>query len=85
MLIDANDLGRSANFDTAGKKYAAAYNNRGFKPDSVLHPIMLSDNGFSEKDANRRLLGGGMLPSDNGIAADTYRKKQPLLSPYASF
>ncbi len=86
MLVDANDYGRRNSFDGgAGKKYENSYKVADFHPDSILHPVMTSDNGYSQKDASRRLLGGGMLPSPNGISADTYKRRQPLYSPYASF
>jgi len=36
--------------------------------------------GSSERGQRRILIGGGMLPSGNGVALDTYEQKRPFLS-----
>ena len=49
-----------------------------FQPHSVLQPYIQSANGMSTQDANRRLVGGGMLPSMNGTSAATYQESRPM-------
>ena len=56
----------------------------GYQPHSVLNQIMPSPNGMAPRDASRQLLGGQTLPSQNGMSANTYQQKQPLMSPYRS-
>lgn len=51
-----------------------------FTPNSVLNAFMPSPNGMSAKDAQRRLLGGGMLPTSNARSAGTYEAERPILS-----
>lgn len=85
-LVYASDqLGRTDSFDQGKDARRMEYARQGFKPDSVLQPIMSSDNGFSERDADRRLLHGATLPTSNGMSENTYKKRQPLLSPYSAF
>ena len=55
-----------------------------FQPTSVLHQIMLSANGMSSRDADRRLLGGGMLPTGNSMSAQTNQASRPIISKYAN-
>ena len=52
-----------------------------FKPFSVeeLQNIP-SGNGYSAKDADRRLWGGGMRPTPNGQSQQTYQVSAPLQS-----
>lgn len=48
-----------------------------FRPTSVLHPIALSPNGYSQQDASRRLFTGhgvSFLPTSNGQSESTYQK-----------
>ena len=42
-----------------------------FTPISVLHQYIASPNGMSVRDSDRRLLGGGMLPTSNGMSPET--------------
>jgi hypothetical protein len=49
-----------------------------FQAHSVLQQYIQSGNGMSAQDASRRLVGGGTLPSPNGIAMDTYEASRPL-------
>jgi hypothetical protein len=53
-----------------------------FRPNSVLNPIGVSGSGLSSSDQNRRLYGGGMLPTANGASSDTATKRTMLDSPY---
>lgn len=56
-----------------------------FTPTSVLHQIQLSPrNGNSDKDAERTLLGGGQLPTNNSFSNQTAQAARPILSKYAS-
>lgn len=58
---------------------------QGFTPTSVLHQIQLSpQNGKSDKDADRTLLGGGQLPTNNSFSSETAQAARPILSKYAS-
>ena len=48
-----------------------------FRPTSVLHPVAMSANGFSQEDASRRLYTGygiSLLPTANGQSQQTYSK-----------
>lgn len=49
-----------------------------FQAHSVLQQYIPSANGLGTADAARRLVGGGMLPSPNGYAQDTYEASRPL-------
>lgn len=55
-----------------------------YTPHSVLDTIVKSPNGLGESDADRLLVGGGMLPSSNGRSASTESKRRFLDSPKAS-
>lgn len=55
-----------------------------FTPTSVLHQIMLSPNGYSAHDAQRRLLGGGLLPTVNSMSPETNEASRPIISKYTS-
>jgi hypothetical protein len=57
---------------------------RAFEPVSSLHQVIQSPNGMSAQDAPRRLLGGSMLPSSDGMSASTYEQKRPFLNPVMS-
>jgi hypothetical protein len=89
MLIQATtpDPGRNLSSVQFGAQlassnpHAEAYNSGAFHPTSVDHPLSLSPNGMSAKDARRQLLGGTHLPSANGMSENTYEKRQNLLSP----
>jgi hypothetical protein len=58
-----------------------------YHPTSVQQQIMLSSNGYSKADADRRTLGGAdnMLPTTNGQSESTYQQRMPLASPYRTF
>lgn len=89
MLIQATppDPGRNLNATQFGSQlassnpHAAEYSSGSFRPTSVDHPLSLSPNGMSAKDARRQLIGGSHLPSANGMSENTYEKRQNLLSP----
>ena len=51
-----------------------------FTPTSVLQPYINSPNGLGTKDASRMLVGGGLMPSSNGSAEDTWEKARPIRS-----
>jgi hypothetical protein len=55
-----------------------------FTPTSVLHQIMPSGNGMSARDADRRLYGGGMLPTGNSMSSQTNVASRPIVSKYAN-
>lgn len=52
-----------------------------FTPSSPLHQIIHSPNGSSAVDAQRQLIGGGQLPTANGMASNTYEQRRPFMSP----
>jgi hypothetical protein len=58
---------------------------REFAPTSVLHQVFRSPNGLSAGDAPRMTYEGGMMPTSNGMAADTYERARPFLSPSISY
>ena len=53
----------------------------GFHPTSILHQLINSANAMSSVDADRRLYGGGMMSTSNGMSADYYRESHPLATP----
>jgi hypothetical protein len=56
-----------------------------FTPQSVLHQLYLSpNNGNSPRDAQRVLIGGGRLKTDNGDSPESYEAGRFLASKYAS-
>jgi hypothetical protein len=54
---------------------------RTFVPTSVLHATSLSANGAAADTASRRIIGGQVMQSSNGMSADTYQKSFPLMRP----
>jgi hypothetical protein len=55
-----------------------------YTPTSVLDTLTKSPNGLGESDADRLLIGGGILPSTNGRSSSTAQKRRYLDSPTAS-
>jgi hypothetical protein len=55
-----------------------------YKATSVYDTLTKSPNGLADRDANRLLVGGGMLPSENGRSEDTAQKRRYLDNPVAS-
>lgn len=53
---------------------------QGFTPQSVLHSYIQSPNGMSSADADRRLIGGGMLKSPNGTSMSSYEASRPIVN-----
>lgn len=51
---------------------------KSFQAHSVLQQYIPSPNGLGETDVNRRLVGGGMLPTANGMSASTYAAERPI-------
>lgn len=49
-----------------------------YHPDSILGYSAPSGDGYSDADKQRMLMGGGMLASDNGESASTYKKSKPI-------
>jgi hypothetical protein len=54
---------------------------QGYKAGSVLTPPVATGNGMGTADRSRQLVGGGMLPSSNGMSSSTYEADRPFLSP----
>ena len=62
---------------------AAQYNAQvphNFMPDSVLQRVLPSGIGSSAQDRARMTLGGGFLPTQNGMSAGTYERARPFQS-----
>jgi hypothetical protein len=55
-----------------------------YRASGANQQITLSGNGNSTTDASRRTYSGSYLPTSNGISANTYEQKRPLLSPSLS-
>lgn len=55
-----------------------------FTPTSVLQQYIASPNGLSTRDGERRLLGGGMLPTSNGMSEPTTQAARWITSKYAN-
>lgn len=53
-----------------------------FTPNSVLQQYIPSPNGMSPRDSDRRLLGGGMLPTSNGMSPLTTDAARMITSKY---
>ena len=51
-----------------------------FHPTGTNQQVMPSGIGSSDKDKGRMLLGGGFLPAQNGVSAETYQQTRPFLS-----
>jgi hypothetical protein len=49
---------------------------------SVLDNYLPSGNGFGIGDRNRLTAGGGAIPAPNGVAQQTWEKRQWITSPY---
>jgi hypothetical protein len=61
----------------AGHSPAAA-SVTGIQANSVLMPYMMSADGSSAADSNRRLVGGGMMSSMNGESQSTYATRRGM-------
>ncbi len=53
----------------------------GYRASGTNQQITPSGVGDSSADAARRTYGGGYVPSQNGIAANTYTALRPLMNP----
>lgn len=53
-----------------------------FTPTSVLQQYIASPNGMSARDSDRRLLGGGMLPTTNGFSDPSAEAARMITSKY---
>lgn len=53
-----------------------------FTPTSVLQQYIASPNGMSGRDSERRLLGGGFLPTSNGMSDPTTTAARMITSKY---
>jgi hypothetical protein len=77
-------MGRTDEFNagtTSIDQNSSAYNDsvpHDFKATSVLQPYIQSANGMASSDGSRRLVGGGMLPSANGVSQSTYEAERPI-------
>lgn len=74
-----NDAFSEGTLSQAGAEYMSKVPTS-FTPTSPLHQIMPSANGLGQSDASRRLIGGGLLATTNGMASDTYQVKRPFMS-----
>jgi hypothetical protein len=52
----------------------------GFRPNGTNMQLIASGDGNSDKDQERRLMGGGYLPALNGISSSSYQQTRPFLS-----
>lgn len=77
-------MGRNDEFNAGTSSIdqnSSAYNSEvphDFRATSVLQPYIQSANGMASSDAPRRLVGGGMLPSANGVSPATYEAERPI-------
>lgn len=53
---------------------------RTWQAQGVGQQVMRSSNGIAADNADRMLLGGGMLPSLDGISAGSYQQRRPFMS-----
>jgi hypothetical protein len=53
---------------------------QGFRPNGVNMQLIASGDGNSDKDQERRLMGGGYLAAQNGISATSYQQTRPFMS-----
>jgi len=74
--------GRQTEFADSALRYTLAFYTRqqgagraGYRPVSVLEPVVSSTLGFSQSDAQRLLPSGQILPSQNGSSEETYRRR----------
>lgn len=71
---------------TPGLQSASAMQNAQaphlFTPTSVLQQYIASPNGMSPRDSDRRLLGGGFLPTQNGMSEATTEASRMITSKY---
>ncbi|MEV4454413.1 hypothetical protein [Microbispora sp. NPDC049633] len=74
--------GRTTEFTESARRNAAMFNTRqqgagqaGYRPGSVLEPVISSTIGYSNSESSRLLPGGHVLPSPNGQAAETYQRR----------
>ena len=57
-----------------------AATQRTWAAQGVGQQVMRSSNGIAADNADRMLLGGGMLPSLDGISAGSYQQRRPFMS-----
>ncbi|MGW0061426.1 hypothetical protein ACWDTT_16050 [Streptosporangium sandarakinum] len=50
----------------------------GYRPTSVLEPVVSSAVGYAHSDSQRLLPGGQLLPTPNGSSAATYDRRTLL-------
>lgn len=71
---------------TPGLQSASAMQNAQaphiFTPTSVLQQYIPSPNAMSQRDSDRRLLGGGMLPTQNGYSEQSSEASRMITSKY---
>jgi len=79
--VASNGVGRSAHFNSGFQAVREPQNRPittlGFHPTSVLHQMLPSGIGFSNRDRQRFLYGGGLfpsLPTQLGSSQDSYQK-----------
>jgi len=53
---------------------------QGYRASGVNQQMAPSGNGSSAADAQRMTYGGAYVPSSNGMSANTYEQKRPMLS-----
>jgi hypothetical protein len=53
---------------------------RSWQAQGVNQQVMRSSNGIAADNADRMLLGGGMLPSLDGISAGSFSARRPFMS-----
>ena len=68
--------GETASLEEAGREWTAA-SDTGYRPTSVLSQLHLSANGSSARDAERQLMDGSFVPTQNGSAENTNEELTP--------
>jgi hypothetical protein len=57
---------------------------RQWAPTGTNQQVMRSGNGIAADNQDRMLLGGGMLPSLDGVSAGSWAARRPFMSPTLS-
>ena len=69
--------GEPVSLQEVGRAWTDA-SDTGYRPTSVLQQLHLSPNGSSARDAERQLMDGSFLPTQNGSSESTNTADTPL-------
>lgn len=69
------------NSESRSNQFKSASNPQPYKANSVYDQLTKSPNGLADADADRLLVGGGLLPTNNGRSESTAAKRRYLDSP----